>query len=343
MTKSDSSSIFISVAMTTFNGCPYVESQLESMAEQTRPPDEIVIGDDQSTDATGHVVNEFSRRYPHIPVRFERNVERLGTTRNFDRVVRRCVGDVVVFADQDDLWMPSRLARMAEVFLANPDAAYVFSNGLLINEKSRPIEGSLFSGIDFNSEERMRFQNGNGTAILLRHNVVTGAALAVRREHLARVLPFQVDWLHDYYLAFVLEVIGRGVLLDEPLIRYRCHKAQQVGVSGHGSVDKMLFYGRKQTAAYCRQDADNFRTLQSRLMALDVLPSHPILAALDEKALFFDMRARMRVEPSSALQLLWKAWRMGYYLRYALGWKQAVVDVVAVAFAAMPQGRRKWF
>lgn len=341
MTKSDASPISISVAMTTFNGCPYVESQLESMAAQTRPPDEIVIGDDQSTDATGHVVIEFARRHPHIPVRFERNVERLGSTRNFERVVRRCVGNVVVFSDQDDLWMPTRLARVAETFVANPDAAYVFSNGLLINEQSRPLQGSLFSGVDFTAAERVRYRNGKGMDVLLRHNVVTGAALAVRCEHLARVLPFQSDWLHDYYLAFMLEVVRGGVLLDEPLIQYRCHKAQQVGVAGQGSLDKILAYARKQKEAYCRQDADNFRTLRTRIIGLGVPTSHSILAALDEKSSFFDMRARMRAEPRYALRLLWQAWRKGYYVRYALGWKQAVVDVVAAALAAMPHGRRK--
>lgn len=335
------SSISISVAMTTFNGCPYVESQLESMAEQTRLPDEIVIGDDQSTDTTENVITEFARRHPHIAVRFERNVERCGTTRNFERVVRRCVGDVVVFADQDDLWFPTRLARVEEAFAENPDAAYVFSNGLLINEESRQLKGSLFSSVDFSDEERAKYQAGNAIEVLLRHNVVTGAALAVRCKYLAQVLPFQSDWLHDYYLAFALEVVGGGVLLDEPLIKYRCHGAQQVGVAGRGNVNKILAYARKQKEAYCRQDAENFRTLRNRLMALEVSSSHPTISALDEKSSFFDMRARMRAEPRYAPRLLVEAWRRGYYVRYALGWKQAVVDMVAAALAAREQGRAK--
>ena len=46
----------ISVALTTYNGCPYLEEQLESIARQTRRPDEIVIGDDQSSDGTEDTV-----------------------------------------------------------------------------------------------------------------------------------------------------------------------------------------------------------------------------------------------------------------------------------------------
>lgn len=339
-TKNSVSSPFkISVAMTTCNGCPYVESQLQSIAEQTLPPNEIVIGDDQSTDATGNVVSEFARRHPHIAIRFERNSERLGTTRNFERVVNRCVGDVVAFADQDDLWMPNRLARVAEAFTANPGAAYVFSDGSLIDEEGCPIKGSLFTGVDFTTEEQVRYRNGKGLDVLLRHNVVTGAALAVRCKTLGTGPPFQADWLHDYYLAFVLEVVGEGVLLNEPLIQYRCHGAQQVGVAGQGSVGKILAYAEKQNEAYCRQDAENFRTLRSRLMDLNVPPSHPIISALDDKSSFFDMRARMRTVPRQAPRLLWQAWRSGFYERYALGWKQAVVDMVAVALSARKQGR----
>ncbi|MFZ4535410.1 glycosyltransferase [Propionivibrio sp.] len=335
MTIIDFSPIKISVAMTTFNGCPYVESQLESMAAQTRLPDEIVIGDDQSTDTTDQVVNAFSRRHPNITVRFERNSERLGTTRNFEHVVRRCSGDVVVFADQDDLWMPNRLARLLETFAANPKAAYVFSNGLLIDEGNQYLNGSLFSSVYFTEEERAQYRNGKAFEVLLRHNFVTGAALAVRSEHLTRTLPFQSGWHHDYYLPFVLELAGGGILLDEPLIQYRCHKAQQVGVAASESVDRVLAYAKKQSEAYCRQDAESFRKLKKRFINMNVPPHHPIITALDEKSLFFDMRADMRSDPRSAPKLLWQAWGKEYYVRYALGWKQVVVDIVASVIAAM--------
>jgi len=42
----------ISVAMCTFNGGRYLEEQLESIGAQTRPPCELVVCDDGSTDAT---------------------------------------------------------------------------------------------------------------------------------------------------------------------------------------------------------------------------------------------------------------------------------------------------
>lgn len=326
--------------MTTYNGHRYVGLQLQSMADQTRLPDEIVIGDDQSTDATSDVVAEFAARHPRISVRYERNSERLGSTLNFESVVRRCSGDVVVFSDQDDVWKPNRIARMLEVFDNNPYVAYVFSNGELIDEKGSVLVGTLFDSVDFTAEERRRYQNGEAMDILLRHNVITGAALAVRRAYLIKVLPFQTDWWHDYYLAFLLEVNGGGVVLDEPLIQYRCHGSQQVGVAASGGFKKMLAYARKQNEAYCHQDVVNFRTLRKRLDALDLVSS-AFLADLDDKIAFFETRTLMRSDPFMAPILLWHGWRSGNYVRYTLGIKQLIVDMVAAFLAALGQRHRK--
>ena len=42
----------VSVALCTYNGAPYIEKQLESILNQTRLPDEIVLSDDGSGDDT---------------------------------------------------------------------------------------------------------------------------------------------------------------------------------------------------------------------------------------------------------------------------------------------------
>ncbi len=50
----------LSVAMCTYNGARYLREQLESIAGQTRPPDELVICDDCSDDATDRIVRDFA-------------------------------------------------------------------------------------------------------------------------------------------------------------------------------------------------------------------------------------------------------------------------------------------
>ena len=62
----------ISIVLCTFNGARYLPAQLASYLNQDRLPDELVIGDDGSTDETESLIQEFARTAP-FPVRFHRN------------------------------------------------------------------------------------------------------------------------------------------------------------------------------------------------------------------------------------------------------------------------------
>src|SRR5579872_6862490 len=103
----------ISVALTTYNGERYLESQLESLVTQQRPPYELIVGDDGSTDRTLEILQRFAARAP-FAVQVTKNAERLGWQRNFAAVALRCAGDYVAFCDQDDVWRADKLARAAE-------------------------------------------------------------------------------------------------------------------------------------------------------------------------------------------------------------------------------------
>jgi glycosyltransferase involved in cell wall biosynthesis len=46
------SDVRVSVVVCTYNGEKYLRDQLQSILDQTRPPDEIIISDDGSTDST---------------------------------------------------------------------------------------------------------------------------------------------------------------------------------------------------------------------------------------------------------------------------------------------------
>ena len=127
-----SGSLRVSVAMATYNGARFLPAQLASIAAQTRPPDELVVGDDQSSDATEQVIADFASRVP-FPVRFTRNPARLGSSQNFVACLERCTGDVVLLTDQDDEWLPARIERTLAALEAHPAAAYAFSDLSLIH------------------------------------------------------------------------------------------------------------------------------------------------------------------------------------------------------------------
>jgi glycosyltransferase involved in cell wall biosynthesis len=323
-----SNETMISVALTTCNGCPFLAPQLESMAGQTRRPDEIVVGDDRSSDDTPRVVERFAAAHG-IATHWHQNPTRLGHVLNFEQVVRRCRGDIVVFADHDDVWLPQKLARI-EAALATDDVAdAVFSNGSFMDERGNSLRGTLFGQLGFDAAERAVFRNGDALAVLLKRNVVTGATLAVRRPALLRLLPFEPNCGHDYYLALALSVLSRVLVLDEPLIRYRRHAGQQIGFTNF-SWSALVTHIRRQGPRQSQLEAASFTRLRSRLIELGVDPDLPSLEALNAKARVMWRRAEMRSRRRRAPKLILQMLRDGSYRLHAAGWKQLALDLIAL-------------
>src|SRR5438128_2977881 len=98
----------ISIAMCTYNGEQFLRDQLASIAVQTRPPDELVVCDDHSADATCEIVARFAASSP-FPVRLHVNEQNLGSTKNFEHAIRLCEGDIIALSAQYDDWLPEKL------------------------------------------------------------------------------------------------------------------------------------------------------------------------------------------------------------------------------------------
>ena len=121
--------------MCTYNGAQFLQKQLDTFASQTYPPYELIVCDDGSTDATLALTESFARKVP-FPVRIFKNERNLGSTRNFEKAIGICDGDLVALSDQDDEWYPDKLARMHRLFEELPEALAAFSNADIIDDDS---------------------------------------------------------------------------------------------------------------------------------------------------------------------------------------------------------------
>src|SRR5207248_1903508 len=122
----------ISVAMCTFNGARFLDAQLESLAAQSRPPDELVVCDDCSSDNSREIITSFALRSA-FDVRLVVNDKNLGTTKNFEKAIQLCQGPIIALADQDDVWYAHKLDRIERAFLASPSVVAVFSDADIID------------------------------------------------------------------------------------------------------------------------------------------------------------------------------------------------------------------
>src|SRR4030095_10826576 len=127
-----------SVAMCTYNGARYVGEQLDSIASQTRPPDELVVCDDRSSDETVQIVEQFAAS-AKFPVSLEVNSQNLGSTKNFEKAIEICEGDLIALADQDDVWVPSKLEIIEREFDAVPASGLVFTDAEVVDKNLRPL------------------------------------------------------------------------------------------------------------------------------------------------------------------------------------------------------------
>lgn len=98
----------ISIAMATYNGAKYLQEQLDSFVTQTRQPDELVVCDDGSSDATVEILRHFAAGAP-FAVEIHENEVNLSHAKNFEKALSLCGGDVIFFSDQDEVWFPEKV------------------------------------------------------------------------------------------------------------------------------------------------------------------------------------------------------------------------------------------
>jgi glycosyltransferase involved in cell wall biosynthesis len=316
----------ISVALCTYNGEKYLLDQLASIRLQTRQADELVICDDKSTDRTPVLLEQFKHTAP-FPVHIHLNSTTLGCTKNFEQAIRRCTGDIIALADQDNVWLPTKLARLEEKFAGQPRAMLVFSDGYVVDESLVNHGERIWPNLPFTPRMRRRFRAGQGLPLLLRSNFVNGAATAICREHLHLLLPIPSCWVHDAWLGLLACALGEVRTIPEPLILYRRHAGQQLSMQPRTWRRPLRFLGRMNRDYFVRQQ-QCFTTLVERLQELrPQLRDDSVLEAARERLCLADAQVRMRdVNRLQRLGLTLRELLSGRYHRRARGFRSFVAD-----------------
>jgi len=206
----------ISIVIATYNGAEFLSMQLDSLVGQTWPNIEIIATDDGSTDDTLHVLLSYAARHNNIKV-FSNEVT-LGYIRNFERGMTLASGDFIALCDQDDIWIPEKLASlMAERGVHR----LVYSDSELIDASGRPLGRRLSEVkrlIDF--ADCLNYAIGGSAP---------GHAMLFERQLVAECLPFPASIPHDYWLGFVATFRSTLHYVDRPLVLYRQHDANVFG------------------------------------------------------------------------------------------------------------------
>lgn len=226
----------LSIALATYNGDKFIQSQLNSILKQTRLPDELVIVDDASTDKTISIINKFKKKVPFSCSIFKNTLNK-GSAYTFNKAINLCRFDIIVFCDQDDIWELNKLKKIEDTFIENPNIDYVISNANIIDQNSNDMGYSLWEQRKFNAFWINEFNSGNEFEVLFTKNIITGMTTAISQKikRLGDVKPNGV--IHDAWYIYVASILGyKGKLIEEMLINYRQHLNQQFGSLKDGKL-----------------------------------------------------------------------------------------------------------
>jgi glycosyltransferase involved in cell wall biosynthesis len=224
--------VSVSVAMATYNGERYLGEQLESLAAQQHLPSELVITDDVSADSTLAIAQEFAKKAPFV-VAVHRNDERLGFRGNFMKAAKLCSSELIAFCDQDDVWLPRKLARCIEPF-KDPDVLLAYHSATVVTEAGQPI-GNLdhFASLSI-SPPLSRYpikwmQYALGFTEVFRRTILDLSDLwELSSDYADLTAPMG----HDQWVFFIASVFGKIAYIDERLVSYRQHATNFVGWAG---------------------------------------------------------------------------------------------------------------
>jgi glycosyltransferase involved in cell wall biosynthesis len=319
----------ISIVLATCNGVPRLQRQLASLTLQSRLPNELVVFDDASADATLEILQKFAAEAP-FPVRVHSQRERVGTTLNFQSAIAASEGEIIALCDQDDVWHPDKLQRVESEFAADPSLDMVFCDADIVDDNLQPMGHTLWDSIGFNSRAQRMARRRGLASVLVRFNAVSGAGLAFAAHRRPLLLPIGPGWMHDGWIALILAAVGRCRWIDQPLWAYRQHVKQQIG-AGPRSLRSRIHIARQMDGAYFDRLVGNFTVCADRIAGSnlpgDGLAMRQTLNVIRTKIEHCRARRDMRVHPAVKPLLILREAIGGRYAAASLGYQSILQDL----------------
>lgn len=205
----------ISIAMATYNGHLYIKQQIDSILRQTIKDFELVISDDNSSDQTIDIIEQYNDNR----IVLIKNKENQGFVKNFENALKYCHGDYIAFSDQDDIWEDNHL----EILLGNlQDKSLSCSDSELIDENGIKTNVRMSDVLHLKKIPASNIM----LFTLLNKNFVQGSTVLFKRDLLKKALPIPEDIkYHDHWIALFAANNGGIAYTQHSTLQYRQHSA----------------------------------------------------------------------------------------------------------------------
>ncbi len=210
--------------MTTYNGERFLRQQLDSLYAQTMLPDEIIVCDDGSKDGTIDILKEYRQ---NKGLKFYVNEKSLGVNANFYKAIKLCSSDYIAICDQDDIWLPQKIElsykKLMEIDDGKPSVVStkhndIDSEGNIINEiNPQTGKGDYITNLMGNG-------NAQGCTMMFNRPLIDIVFLIKDKQEIYRTC------MYDCFIGMVAAVSGNKYNLGTPLLLYRHHDRNVIGI-----------------------------------------------------------------------------------------------------------------
>lgn len=205
----------LSIVMTTYNGIRYIEEQLESIVNQEREADEVLIFDDGSNDGTPEFIekyiikNKLNNTWKVIV-----NEENKGWRRNFVEGIWSSTGDLVFPCDQDDIWHKDKLKVMEDIMINNPQIKVLTTNVTNLYDNSKREQSS---------DQNEKLEKVSWAKHIFKVDA-PGCVFCIRKEIVEKSKNYyNLEYAHDDYF-WKLGLFADGLYnYNKDMIDYRRH------------------------------------------------------------------------------------------------------------------------
>ena len=217
--------------MSTYNGERFLKEQLDSILCQEDVNVSLLVRDDGSKDNTCQILSDYALKHQNIELKLCENV---GFVKSFSELVKMAVtldidADYYAFADQDDIWMPQKLAMACSVLATkdNSKPNLFTSNSMQIDAEGRELEL-------FHKGPEPKFRKGN----VLVFGTEQGCSMVFNRKAVEIYSEHEpsLTW-HDRWLYHICYFLGSVTYDHQPLFYYRRHEKNALANHKAGSLE----------------------------------------------------------------------------------------------------------
>jgi glycosyltransferase involved in cell wall biosynthesis len=202
----------VSVIIPTYNRAEFLRPAITSVLNQTYQDFEIVVVDDGSRDNTQEVVSRFNNR----KIRYVRHETNKGVTAARNTGVLNSNGAYIAFLDDDDEWLPQKLARQMVLLGRSPlQAGAVYTGLLQVDHRSGKTIGEWIPTKRGDLFNELCFENCVGTA----------STVLLKKECFNKLGLFDEDirFGEEYDMWIRVSKTFLFECVNEPLVKYRVH------------------------------------------------------------------------------------------------------------------------